>query len=122
MIQSKSNRDCYENRVLPVLRFLLYFVEEDIPFSSDDHLKFFYWIVLFLKLFQNNHYGLRPIPITRVPTHLSALSGNVMNRKWVGCVHAIVLEEPKQAMILVSNELGHLRQLLIGKVVVKAVP
>jgi hypothetical protein len=122
MIESKSNRDCYKNRVLPVLRFLLYFVEEDIPFSSHDHLKFFDRIVLFLKLFQYNHYGLRPIPITRVPTHLSALSGNIMNRKRVGCVHTIVLEEPKQAMILFSNVLRHLRQLLIGEVVVKAVP
>jgi hypothetical protein len=32
-----------------------------------------------------------------------------MNRKRVGCVHAIVLEEPKQAMILFSNVLRHLR-------------
>lgn len=95
MIQSKSNRDCYENRVLPILRFLLYFIEEDIPFSCHDYLKFFDWIILFLKLFQNNHYGLRPIPITRVSTYLGPLSGNVMNRKRVGGVHAIVLEEPK---------------------------
>lgn len=122
MIETKSYRDCYENRVLPVLRFLLYFIEENIPFSGHNHLKILDWIVLFLKLFQYNHYCLRPIPITRVPTHLSPFPGNVMNGKRVGCIHSVVLEKPQQAMILLSNVMRHLRQLLIGEVIVKAVP